>query len=69
MRKDNFSTTATSMGNDLSLNKSSAMVQVSKGTACRIAVQILKNSEQIAHKISHRICNTEILPCITPAPW
>ena len=45
-----FSTSATSMGK-LSLTKSSGMVQVSKGTASRMPAQILKNTEQIAHKI------------------
>ena len=33
MRKDNFSTSATSMGNRLSLTKSSDMVRMSKETA------------------------------------
>ena len=50
MRKDNFSTSATSMGNQLSLTKSSGLVQLSKGTAYRIPLQILKNTQQIAHK-------------------
>ena len=64
MRKD-FSTSATSMGNELSLTKSFGMVQVSKGTVERIPAQIpksLKTPNKLRTKFSHRICDTETLP-------
>ena len=52
MRKHHISTSATSKGTQSSFTKSSAMVQVSEGTAERIPVQIFKHTEQIAHKHS-----------------
>ena len=67
-RQDRFSTYVTSMGNHMPLTKSFGMVQVSKGTAERIPMQILKKPNKLYTKIADRICDTEILPCISPHP-